>query len=86
LGQFGVMIANKLGNIVTAISRGDNKKEMALKLGAKYFINSKDSDQLKAAANSCDIILDTVGVKHDINSLLNILDKNGTLVLIGAGD
>jgi uncharacterized zinc-type alcohol dehydrogenase-like protein len=34
--------------------------------------------------NSFDFILDTVSAQHDINSYLNLLKRDGTLVLVGA--
>jgi uncharacterized zinc-type alcohol dehydrogenase-like protein len=35
-------------------------------------------------ANSFDFILDTVSAEHDINAYLNLLKRDGNLVLVGA--
>lgn len=83
LGHMAVKIAVAMGASVTAISRSDTKKEEAKNLGAQHFLNSKDDDALERAANTFDVILDTVPVKHDINPYVPLLDVDGTLVILG---
>ncbi len=38
---------------------------------------------MQAAANSFDLIIDTVPVKHDVMPYLPLLDIDGTLVMVG---
>ncbi len=38
----------------------------------------------RSTLNSFDFILDTVSAEHDINAYLNLLKRDGTLVLVGA--
>ncbi|MFZ0707082.1 MAG: zinc-binding dehydrogenase, partial [Candidatus Korobacteraceae bacterium] len=52
--------------------------------GAKHVVVSKDTEQMAKHANSFDFILDTVSADHDINAYLNLLKRDGTLVLVGA--
>ena len=57
-------MAAAMGNTVTAISTSPRKKEAAIKMGAKNFVVSKDEEQMKAAARSLDLILNTVSANH----------------------
>ena len=57
-------LAAAMGNTVTAISTSPRKKDVAMKIGAKNFIVSKDEEQMKAAARSLDLILNTVSANH----------------------
>lgn len=62
LGHFGIMFAKALGaDKVVAISRKDNKKEDALKLGADEYIATDDDPEWAAHhARSLDLIVSTV--------------------------
>ena len=62
--QMGIRLAAAMGNTVTAISTSPRKKEAAMKIGAKNFVVSKDEEQMKAAARSLDLILNTVSANH----------------------
>ena len=44
----------------------------------------KTPAQMAKHASSFDFILDTVSAEHDINAYLNLLKRDGTLVLVGA--
>ena len=45
---------------------------------------SKDVAQMEKLADSFDFILNTVSAAHDLNAYLNLLKRDGTLVLVGA--
>lgn len=62
LGHFGVIFASKMGAEVTAISRGDNKKEDAIKLGAtKYIATGSDIKKgISGHERSLDLIICTI--------------------------
>lgn len=83
LGHMAVKFAVALGASVTVMSRTSDKTADALELGADRLLASGDSAAMKAAANSFDLIIDTVPVKHDINPYLPLLDIDGTLVIVG---
>lgn len=83
LGHMGVKIAAAMGAHVTVISRSEDKKEEALSYGAEKYLVSKDPEAMAAAANSFDLILNTIPVKHDYTPYLPLLDIDGTLVLVG---
>jgi alcohol dehydrogenase (NADP+) len=61
LGHFGILWAKALGcDEVVAISRTDNKKEDAMKLGATKYIATNDKDWATKNARSLDLIVSTV--------------------------
>ena len=84
LGTMGIKIAKTLGNKVIAISTSNKKEALAKEKGADGFVVSKDPESIKAHAMSCDLILNTVAVSHDVNTYMPLLNKEGTMVMIGA--
>ena len=70
-----------MGAHVTIISTSESKRNDAAKLGAKGFIVSKDKEQMKAAANSFDFIIDTVSAAYDVGSVINLLAFEGVYCL-----
>jgi len=83
LGQMGVMMAKAMGNTVTVISTSNKKEALARKLGAENFVLSTQSESMKAAEKSLDILLDTVGADHDLMAFAGLLKKKGTVVVLG---
>ncbi|WP_395795074.1 NAD(P)-dependent alcohol dehydrogenase [Aquimonas sp.] len=83
LGHVGVRVARAMGAEVTVISTSQSKRADAAELGAQDFLVSTDPKAMKAAAGRFDLILDTVSAVHDLNSALNLLRTDGTLVLVG---
>lgn len=83
LGHMAVKLAVALGAEVTVLSRSKKKEDEAKALGAKGILASSDEEAMKAAANSFDLIIDTVPAKHDVNVYTPTLDVDGTLVIVG---
>ncbi len=54
-----------------------------MRLGAADFLVTADAQAFKENARRFDFILDTVSAKHDYNSYLNLLKRDGTMVLVG---
>ena len=80
----GIKLAKALGNDVMAISSSANKESLAKEKGATMFACSKDPESMKAQAGKCDLILNTVSAKHDINTYIPLLAKGGaTIVQLG---
>jgi uncharacterized zinc-type alcohol dehydrogenase-like protein len=75
-----------MGAHVTVLSHSPGKRADALKLGADDFIATKDESVFKENAGRFDFILDTVSADHDYNAYLNLLRRDGTMVLVGAPD
>ncbi|MES2108635.1 MAG: NAD(P)-dependent alcohol dehydrogenase, partial [Bacteroidota bacterium] len=83
LGHMGVKFGVAFGAEVTVLSTSPKKEEDAKKLGAHHFVVTTDPEQVKAAANSFDYILDTVSAEHDFNMYLGMLRTNGTHICVG---
>src|SRR3954469_13872018 len=64
LGHMGVKIANAMGAHVVLFTTSANKKEDALRLGAKEVIVTKDPAEFEKHANTFDFILDCVSADH----------------------
>lgn len=84
LGHVAVKIASSFGAEVTVLSRSENKKDDAARLGARHFELTTDQDTMKRLADSFDFIIDTVSAQHDYNSYLELLRTNGVMILLGA--
>jgi alcohol dehydrogenase (NADP+) len=84
LGHMGVKLANALGAHVTLFTTSTHKTEDAKRLGAHEVAHSKNPAHMEKLAGSFDFILDTVSAEHDINAYLNLLKRDGALVLVGA--
>ncbi len=83
LGHMGVKIAVAMGAKVTVISHSASKREDALALGAVDFIASADADAFTTNARRFDFILNTISARHNYNDYLNLLRRDGTMVLVG---
>lgn len=84
LGHMALQFLNAWGCEVTAFTSSEDKKKEALGLGAHHTLNSRDQDEIEAAAGNFDIILSTVNVKLDWNLYLNTLKPRGRLHFVGA--
>lgn len=85
LGHVAVKMAKAFGTKVTVISTSESKKKEAIEqLGADSFVVSRDPEQLQAAVNSLDGIIDTVSATHPVLPLLGMLKPQGKLVMVGA--
>jgi D-arabinose 1-dehydrogenase-like Zn-dependent alcohol dehydrogenase len=87
LGHLGVQFARKLGYRTVAISRGEDAKELAMKLGAHVYI---DSDAVNAAEElqklgGAKAILSTAPSGKAMSALIDGLGANGTFMVVGAG-
>jgi uncharacterized zinc-type alcohol dehydrogenase-like protein len=86
LGHMGVKLAASMGAEVTVFSTSKEKEQDALKLGAHDFVVTRDPQNLVPLASRFDFILDTVSAPHDLNMYLNLLRRDGTMVLVGLPD
>ena len=84
LGHMAVKFAHALGAHVVVFSTSPNKKEDALRLGADEVVISKNANEMQKHAGSFDFILDAVSADHDINAYINLLRRDGNLVMVGA--
>ena len=83
LGTMGIKLAKAMGHTVVAVSRSMDKEKMAKEKGADHYVASADSKSMSECPVKCDLILNTVGVKHDLNVYMALLAQDGTLVQLG---
>jgi uncharacterized zinc-type alcohol dehydrogenase-like protein len=83
LGQTGIILALAMGCEVTAISSSNRKEALCKELGVTNFVAMSDPEAVAAAANSVDVILDTVPVEHDSAAYMSLLDYDGALCVLG---
>lgn len=82
LGHMAIKIAKAMGANVTVFTTSQTKADDATRLGADNVVLSSDAVQMKKCPKQ-DMILDTVSAKHDVNTYLNLLKVDGSLVLVG---
>lgn len=83
LGHMALRFLHAWGCDITAFSTSPDKEAEAKDLGANHFVNSRDSEALKALANSFDLILSTVNADLDWDSYISLLRPKGRLHLVG---
>lgn len=84
LGHMAVKLAAAMGAEVTVLSTSKAKEKDAERLGAHQFLVTTDPKNLGPVTNYFDFILDAVSAPHDLNVYLNLLRRDGALVLVGA--
>ncbi|GAA0649638.1 NAD(P)-dependent alcohol dehydrogenase [Brevundimonas lenta] len=83
LGHMAVKLAAAMGAEVTVLSTSDRKKADAERMGAKHFLINSDKAAMQAAAEKFNLIINTVSATHEISSHINLLARDGTMVMLG---
>ena len=88
LGHLGVQFAARMGYRTVAIARGRDKEELARKLGAHDYIDSKAGDPAAALLKlgGARAILATVTSGEAMTAVVGGLGQDGTLIVLGAAD
>jgi alcohol dehydrogenase (NADP+) len=84
LGHMAVKLAVSLGAEVTMLSSSKAKESDAARLGAHHFALTSNAAVMTSLANRFNVLIDTVSAPHDINTYLQLVQSDGTLVLLGA--
>jgi D-arabinose 1-dehydrogenase-like Zn-dependent alcohol dehydrogenase len=86
LGHLGIQFASKFGYRVAAIGRGSENVELAKKLGAKVYIDSKSTNAAEELQKmgGAQVILATAPSSKAMSELIDGLGPNGKLMVIGA--
>lgn len=84
LGHMGVKFAHAMGAHVVMITRSMSKAEDARALGADEVLLSTDEAAMERNLSSFDFLLNTIPVKHDLNPYIELLKRDGTMVIVGA--
>ena len=72
-----------MGAEVTVFTTSPSKIEDAKKLGADNAVLASDITQIENYKGKLHFIIDTISAKHDVNTYLNLLKVDGSLVLVG---
>ncbi|MCG9792178.1 NAD(P)-dependent alcohol dehydrogenase [Flavobacterium algicola] len=83
LGHMAVKFAASFGAEVTMLSHSPSKEADAKKLGAHHFALTSNEEVMASLASKFDVILNTVSAEHDYNAYLNLLNTNGTMIIVG---
>ncbi len=84
LGHMAVKLGAAMGAEVSVLSQSLKKMEDGLRLGAKHYYATSDRDTFKKLRNSFDIILNTVSADLNLANYLNMVDRDGVFVELGA--
>jgi D-arabinose 1-dehydrogenase-like Zn-dependent alcohol dehydrogenase len=87
LGHLGIQFARKFGFHTVAIGRGAENADLAAKLGAHRYLDSKavnPAEELRQMGGAR-VILTTAPNGKSMSALIDGLGANGTLVVVGAG-
>ena len=83
LGHMGVKFAKLMGAYVMALSRAASKASVAHELGADDFILSVDESSMESVKETLDLMLSTASGVTVLDSLMQLLRTEGTLVCAG---
>lgn len=86
LGHLAVQYARRMGFRAVALSRGEDKRSLAMELGAHVYIDSGKDDVAEAlqALGGADLILATAPNAKVIGELTGGLAKRGKLLIVAA--
>ncbi|WP_353216231.1 NAD(P)-dependent alcohol dehydrogenase [Sandarakinorhabdus sp.] len=83
LGHMAVQIGKALGAAVTAFTTTADKIDAVAALGADRVIVMDDAADVAAAAQTLDIMIDTIPYPHDLADYLGFMKPGSTLVVVG---
>ncbi len=84
LGHMAVQIGNAMGAEITVFSTSRRKEADAKKMGATHFEVLSEGDTTERLAGKYDFLINTVSANQDMNVLLSLLKRDGTMILVGA--
>lgn len=83
LGHMAVKYAKAMGAYVGVITSSPEKADDARKYGADEVIISSNENGMDQARRTYDLIIDTIPSEHDLTPYLDLLDVDGSIVLVG---
>jgi uncharacterized zinc-type alcohol dehydrogenase-like protein len=84
LGHLALQFLSAWGCEVTAFTSSEAKRDDALNMGAQHTLNTRNADELEAAAGRFDLVLSTVNASLDWDAYLGTLKPRGRLHIVGA--
>src|SRR6516164_6636376 len=86
LGHMGVKLAHAMGAEVTVLSQSLKKQSDGKRLGADHFYATSDPETFTKLAKHFDLIISTVSALMDWKQYLDLLEVDGTMVVVGLPD
>ena len=83
LGHMGLQFAKAFGAEVTAFSTSKSKESEARALGARHFVNTRETNAMKKLGGSFDLLLSTVNADQDWGGYISALRPKGSLCIVG---
>jgi alcohol dehydrogenase (NADP+) len=83
LGHMAIKFAHALGAHVVLFTTSLSKVSDAHRLGAEEVVLSREEGTMEPHDSTFDFIIDTVSAKHDLESYLDLLKRDGTLTMVG---
>jgi D-arabinose 1-dehydrogenase-like Zn-dependent alcohol dehydrogenase len=84
LGTAAIRFAKMYGGHVTALSRGETKRDKSLGVGADDYIGCLGNEEAMAAVGArFDVIIDTSPVNANVAPFMGMLKNNGTYCRVG---
>jgi uncharacterized zinc-type alcohol dehydrogenase-like protein len=83
LGHVGIKVAKAMGCHVTAVTRSAAKGAFAKKCGADAVVISTNPAEMRAAAGSIDLLLNTIPSEHDFYAYMPLLAPKAKQVMLG---
>src|SRR6185503_17999119 len=84
LGHMGVKLSHALGAKTVLFTTSPSKIADGKRLGADEVVISKNPEDMQKHARSFDLIVNSVAAPHNLDPLLSLLKRDGTMVLVGA--
>ncbi|MCW8399757.1 NAD(P)-dependent alcohol dehydrogenase [Legionella sp. PATHC038] len=83
LGHMGVKLAHAMGAEVTVLSHSLSKEADGKRMGADHFFATSEPQTFQKLNNYFDLIICTVSAKIDWNEYIQLLKRDGTMVVVG---
>ena len=83
LGHLAVKYAVARGAEVTVFDITENKRQDALTMGAKKYVNVNDSSQLRNLGNTLNVIINTIPANYDPLMYIKMLKLDGEMAIVG---
>ena len=83
LGHMAVQIGKALGATVVAFTTSADKVDAIRALGADHVVVMDDKTEIGVAAQSLDMMIDTIPYPHDLADYLGFMKPGSTLIVVG---
>ena len=83
LGHMAIKLGKALGAKVVAFTRSEDKRNEILDMGADEVVISKNEDEMKKAAGSLDMLIDTIPVEHELDPFISLMKTDSTIINVG---